>query len=75
VQVVVNGLVHKKQSIMAYYDQVDELKLQVQQAFSRLQQDYDLVIAEGAGSPVELNLLDKDLSNTFIATTLIQKIF
>jgi adenosylcobyric acid synthase len=68
-QVIVNGLVHKKQTITDYYDEIDGLKLQVQQAFSRLQQDYDLVIAEGAGSPVELNLLDKDLSNTFIAKT------
>ena len=69
VQVIVNGLVHKKQTILAYYDEIDHLKVQVQQAFSRLQQDYDLVIAEGAGSPVELNLLDKDLSNTFVANT------
>ena len=69
VQVIVNGLVHKKISIAAYYDEIDTLKVQVQLAFSRLQQDYDLVIAEGAGSPVELNLLDKDLSNTFIANT------
>jgi adenosylcobyric acid synthase len=69
VQVIVNGLVHKKQLITAYYDEIDELKLQVQLAFSRLQQEYDLVIAEGAGSPVELNLLDKDLSNTFVANT------
>jgi len=69
VQVIVNGLVHKKQAIAAYYDEIDELKQHVQQAFSRLQQDYDLVIAEGAGSPVELNLLDKDLSNTFVANT------
>lgn len=68
-QVVVNGLVHKNETISAYYDEVGGLKLQVQQAFARLQQDYDLVIAEGAGSPVELNLLDKDLSNTFIANT------
>ncbi len=68
-QVIVNGLVHKKQTIADYYDEIDGLKLQVQQAFSRLLQDYDLVIAEGAGSPVELNLLEKDLSNTFIAKT------
>lgn len=69
VQVIVNGLVHKKQTITDYYNEIDGLKLQVQQAFSRVQQDYDLVIAEGAGSPVELNLLHKDLSNTFIANT------
>ena len=69
VQVIVNGLVHKNQSVTHYYDEIEGLKLHVQQSFSRLQQDYDLVIAEGAGSPVELNLLEKDLSNTFIANT------
>jgi len=69
VQVIVNGLVHKKLTISDYYKEIDHLKFQVQQAFIRLKQDYDLVIAEGAGSPVELNLLEKDLSNSFIATT------
>jgi len=69
VQVIVNGLVHKKLTISAYYEEIVHIKLQVQQAFTRLQQDYDLVIAEGAGSPVELNLLEKDLSNSFISTT------
>jgi adenosylcobyric acid synthase len=69
VQVIVNGLVYKKQAIAAYYEEIDELKQPVKLAFSRLQQDYDLVIAEGAGSPVELNLLDKDLSNTFVVNT------
>ncbi|MEE9355882.1 MAG: cobyric acid synthase [Methylococcaceae bacterium] len=66
VQVVVNGLVYQNQSITEYYAEIDHLKEQVSLAFSQLQQDYDLVIAEGAGSPVELNLLHKDLSNTFI---------
>ena len=69
VQVIVNGLVHKMLNISAYYDEIDQLKQHVQNAFSRLQQDYDLVIAEGAGSPVELNLLSKDLSNTYVANT------
>jgi len=69
VQVIVNGLVHKRQFVSDYFDDIDELKVHVHQAFSRLQQDYDLVIAEGAGSPVELNLLDKDLSNTYITNT------
>ena len=67
VQVIVNGLVYQNQSIAAYYAEIDNLKEQVSQSFSRLMQDYDLVVAEGAGSPVELNLLHKDLSNTFVA--------
>jgi len=33
-----------------------------------------LVVAEGAGSPVELNLMDKDLSNIFVATRFKTKI-
>jgi adenosylcobyric acid synthase len=69
VQVIVNGLVYKNQSIVGYYDDIVSLQDHVARAFSQLQQDYDLVIAEGAGSPVELNLLDRDLSNSFIAST------
>lgn len=69
VQVIVNGLVHQNQSIADYYDAIGTLQRQVGEAFSRLLRDYDVVIAEGAGSPVELNLLDKDLANTFIAKT------
>ncbi len=69
VQVIVNGMVYQNQTMADYYAEMDYLKEQVNQAFSRLQLNYDLVIAEGAGSPVELNLLEKDLSNTHIATT------
>ena len=39
VQVIVNGLVHKMLNISAYYDEIDQLKQHVQNAFSRLQQD------------------------------------
>ena len=69
VQVIVNGLVHKNQGVAEYYDELDTLKIHVKNSFSQLLSDYELVIAEGAGSPVELNLLHKDLSNTFIAQT------
>jgi adenosylcobyric acid synthase len=69
VQVVVNGLVYKNQTIGDYYAEMDFLKTEVRLAFEHCQKQYELVIAEGAGSPVELNLLHKDLSNTFIAQT------
>lgn len=69
VQVIVNGQVYRNQSIADYYDHIGTLQAEVTRAFTGLQQDYELVVAEGAGSPVELNLLDKDLSNTFVAKT------
>jgi len=63
----VNGLVHQNQTVVAYYNEIDHLKEHVRHALTELQQNYELVIAEGAGLPVELNLLDKDLANTFVA--------
>ncbi|HIE02763.1 MAG TPA: cobyric acid synthase [Thiotrichaceae bacterium] len=69
VQVVVNGEVYKSQGVEGYYQELDSLKIHVKAAFEHLLKHYDFVIAEGAGSPVELNLLQKDLSNTFIAQT------
>ncbi|MEQ1527800.1 MAG: cobyric acid synthase [Methylococcales bacterium] len=69
VQVIVNGLVQQNQDIAEYFATIQSLQQPVAQAFTRLLQQYDLVIAEGAGSPVELNLLEKDLSNTFVAKT------
>ncbi len=69
VQVIVNGEVYKNQSISEYYQEIKHLQNQVKQSFSSLQMQYELIIAEGAGSPVELNLLHKDLSNTFVAKT------
>ena len=67
VEVIVNGVVHKKQHIGSYFAELNELKFPVQKAFSRLQQDYDLVIAQGTGSIVNLNEIEKQLTNTFIA--------
>lgn len=69
VQVIVDGLVETHQSVADYYDTIAALQSPVERAFKQLQATYDIVVAEGAGSPVELNLLHKDLSNTFIATT------
>lgn len=69
VQVIVNGLVQQNQTIANYYAELDTLKTHVNQSFATLQSNYDLVIAEGAGSPVELNLIPQDLSNTYITDT------
>lgn len=73
-QLVVNGKVEKNLKVKEYYDMLDTLKPKVKEAFLYLQDRYDIVIAEGAGSPVELNLLSKDLSNTYIANEFDTKI-
>ena len=65
--VIVNGKTASTKDVITYYKDIDTLKPHVKKAFQTLQKEYECVIAEGAGSPVELNLMDKDLSNIYIA--------
>ena len=65
---IVGGKAVETKDVRAYYRDLDTLKPIVKEAFEWLDARYDLVIAEGAGSPVELNLMKKDLSNIFIAS-------
>ena len=65
---IVGGKVAADKDVREYYRDLDSLKPIVKEAFETLDKKYDCIIAEGAGSPVELNLMDKDLSNIFIAT-------
>ena len=53
--------------VWGYYRDIDFLKPHVKKAFVSLQKEYECIVAEGAGSPVELNLMDKDLSNIYVA--------
>ena len=71
---VVNGKVVKSQSVREYYRDIAKLQPIVEESFLHLNSRYDCIVAEGAGSPVELNLMDKDLSNIFVATKFNTKI-
>jgi adenosylcobyric acid synthase len=71
---IVEGKVVKDKDIKEYYKDLDILKPIVNRCFKYLDNIYDCVICEGAGSPVELNLMDKDLSNIYIATQFNTKI-
>ena len=64
---IVNGKSVGNKDVWSYYRDINSLKPHAKKAFKKLQKQYECIVAEGAGSPVELNLMDKDLSNIYIA--------
>ena len=54
---IINGKSVGDKDIWSYYRDIDTLKPFVKAAFKSLQKKYDVIVAEGAGSPVELNLM------------------
>jgi adenosylcobyric acid synthase len=64
---IVNGKSVGNKDVWEYYRDINTLKPHVKEAFLKLKESYDVIVAEGAGSPVELNLMDKDLSNIYVA--------
>lgn len=66
-QVIVNGIVNNKISKLPWMDRKSLLWKEVQYALQRLQDDYDQVIIEGAGSPAEINLRAGDIVNMSVA--------
>jgi adenosylcobyric acid synthase len=66
-QVVVMGRPWKTLRAASYYKCKEELWPVVTAALDRLRAGHDLVLIEGAGSPVELNLRSMDLVNMALA--------
>jgi adenosylcobyric acid synthase len=66
-QVIVMGKVFKTISASEYYRYTPELLKTVNEAFDRLCNKYDAVIIEGAGSPAEINLKEREITNMRIA--------
>jgi adenosylcobyric acid synthase len=66
-QVIVRGRPWRTLSARDFYRHKRELWSIVTAALDRLRTEYELVIAEGAGSPVELNLREGDIVNMAVA--------
>ena len=66
-QVVLNGRPAGSFRARNYYEGRDTLWREVTAALDRLRAQYDLVVMEGAGSPVEVNLRDRDIVNMEVA--------
>ncbi len=66
-QVIVHGRVYKNLAAREYYQHKPRLVRQVMASYRRLSEAYELIILEGAGSAVELNLKPNDLVNFSMA--------
>lgn len=66
-QVVVMGKPLRGLAAKEYYSLKDRLWQVVTQSLDLLREQYDLVVMEGAGSPAEVNLKDRDIVNMRVA--------
>lgn len=66
-QVIVRGKSIGNFSAREYYEYKQELVPIVRESFERLSRQYDVIVMEGAGSAVELNLKAHDLVNLAMA--------
>lgn len=66
-QVIVEGKILDNMNASEYHKYKPKLKSLVKNCYKRLEDESDLVIIEGAGSPAEINLRDGDLVNMGMA--------
>ena len=67
-QIIVEGRPWRTLEALDYWARRQQLWSIVTRNLDQLRDQYDLVIAEGAGSPVELNLKPHDITNMRVAT-------
>ncbi|MFP3855029.1 MAG: cobyric acid synthase, partial [Anaerolineales bacterium] len=66
-QVVRLGQPVKAMDVQEYHDYQSLAWPAVTEAYDRLRSQYDLIVLEGAGSPAEINLMDRDIVNMKMA--------
>jgi adenosylcobyric acid synthase len=67
-QVIVHGKPAGDMNFYYYQNNFRQEALEaIESSLNSLKNDYDIIVIEGAGSPAEINMLDKDLANMQIA--------
>lgn len=62
-QIIIHGKVVSDMDAVVYHDYKAHAMQAVLQSYARLQTTYDMIVVEGAGSPAEINLRDRDIAN------------
>ncbi len=66
-QVIVNGELYADTTAMGYHELKPRFSQMLKDDFEKLEKQFDVVIMEGAGSPAEINLRDRDIVNMGMA--------
>lgn len=66
-QVIVNGEVYGNLSAQDYFKMKAKLVPDIMKAYRTLEEEYDIIVIEGAGSPAEINLKSEDIVNMGLA--------
>ncbi len=66
-QVIVNGEVIGNMPAREYFEYKKSLVPEIQKAYDKLAEEYDVIVIEGAGSPAEINLKENDIVNMGLA--------
>ena len=66
-QVIVNGEVLGNMKARDYFAYKKQLVPQIMEAYHKLEEEYDIIVIEGAGSPAEINLKEEDIVNMGMA--------
>jgi len=62
-QIIIHGKAVSDMDALVYHDYKQHAMNAVLESYRRLQQQYDVIVVEGAGSPAEINLRDRDIAN------------
>ena len=66
-QVIVNGISIGNMPAREYFAYKKTLVPEIERAFHKLSEEYDIIVIEGAGSPAEINLKQDDIVNMGMA--------
>ena len=62
-QIIIHGKAVSDMDAVVYHDYKTHAMAAVLESYRRLQNQYDYIVVEGAGSPAEINLRDRDIAN------------
>lgn len=66
-QVIVNGEVYSNSSAKEYHNLKPKFSNMLKEEFEKIEKQFDVIVMEGAGSPAEINLRDRDIVNMGMA--------